>query len=251
MTDELRACVDKLYRVFDRYRQTPMDYCPCCVNKQEYARLLEPKLEDVGHAPIDHYVFNAIHTWGDVDGFKRFLPRIYEALAFERHEISWCLGMWLPIRRLGDAKWDEWPKHERQPIERYLRVLWSNVLDGKPAQPDDGLATDAKEVFEGLAVIYSDVGPFLDVWREKAAQSLEAADRLAQFVRYNEDFFWNGESLGTQDWSPGAAFQVREWLRDPSLSEALAAWLADCDDETTCWSLREALVMLEPYQERQ
>ncbi len=227
------------------------DYCPCCVDEQEYARLVEPKLEDVGHEAIDHYLFNAICTWGDINGFKRFLPRIYEALAFERHECFWSVGMWLPITKLAYGNWQEWPRYERRSIERYLVALWSHVLDGGPSHPDGGLADDADDVIEGLATIYCDIQPFLDVWTAKVHKSLGAAERLAQFLRFNSGFFRKHESLGIEDWTAGAEAQVREWLRDPLLIGALATWLEECEDEAVCRSLLEAMELLELYQENQ
>jgi hypothetical protein len=159
--------------------------------------------------------------------------------------------MWSPITKLAYADWEGWPDCEREAIDRYLRLLWVHVLAGEPAHPDSGIADDADAVLDGLATVYSDVCPFLVVWREKVTETLGAAERIAQFVRFNGDFFQYGKSLGIEGWSAGADAQVQEWLRDPSLVEGLKSWLVDCDDEVICWSLDGAIELLEAYQEKQ
>jgi hypothetical protein len=252
MTDDLKAAVEELYRVFAPYRRTPMDdYCTHCVNEQEYARLVEPELRDVGHEAIDHYMFNAIFTWGDVNGFKRFLPRIYEALAFERHKGVWASGKWAPIARLADANWQEWPKIECQVIERYLDLIWLDVLDGELAHPDDDVVHDAHAIFDGLATIFEDVQPFLDAWQERIAESLGAAERFAQFVRFNVDVFHKGKALGYEGWTKEAEAQVQEWLRGPSLLRKLDDWLVECKDDAILWCLSEAIELLADYQRKE
>lgn len=249
MTDELNAAVEELYGVFAPYRRTPMDgYCPCCVDEQEYARLVEPELREVGHEAIDHYMSNAIFTWGDINGFKRFLPRIFEEWAFDRHEGAWATGRWAPITRLAYANWQDWPRTERESIERYLDLLWLNVLNGEPAHPDDDAVHDADGIIEGLATIFEDVQPFLDVWRRRIGESLGAAERFAQFVRFNGDFFRNGEALGCVEWTEEAEAQVQEWLCDPSLVRMLDGWRFECEDDAISWCLSEAIDLLEGYQ---
>ncbi len=251
MTDDLTGAVEELYRVFAPYRRTPMDeYCPCCVNEDEYARLVDLELRDVTREAIDQYMCNAIFTWGNVNGFKRFLPRIYEVLAFERHGAFSASGMWSPIKRLTYAHWQDWPTVERDVIERYLDLLWLNVLDGKPSPPGGNTAHDADDIFDGLAIIFDDVQPFIDVWREKLARSLGAAERFAEFVRLNDDFLLEGKPLGYGEWTAGADAMVREWLRDPSLVRALDNWLFDCDDDAIFWRISEAIDVLESYRER-
>jgi hypothetical protein len=248
MMEKLKASVEGLYLVFKPYRRAEMDdYCPRCVNEREYARLVEPELEDVGHEALEHYVYNALSCWGDVDGFKRFLPRIYEALAFERPQV-FELGLWEPVVLLREANWEAWPLAERQRVDQFLRALWIDVLGGEPAHPDSRVANDARYIFDGLATVYTDVTFFLDEWSNAAGTTLGAAERLAQFVRYNRDFFQGEDSLGVCDWTPGAAEQVEEWLRDFWLVEALVHYSTGFERTPMGRCLEEAIDLLADYQ---
>jgi hypothetical protein len=103
-------------------------------------------------------------------------------------------------------------------------------------------------IFDGLTTIFEDVQPFLDAWQERIADSLGAAERFAQFIRFNDDLFHTGKALRYEGRTKEAAAQVQEWLRGPSLIRMLDDWLVECKDDAILWCLSEAIELLADYQ---
>jgi len=78
-TKELNASIEKLYATFARYPlRASMDACPCCVTDEDMGRLCSKELRGLEENDISLYAYKAMTTWGDVEDFKHFLPRIFE-----------------------------------------------------------------------------------------------------------------------------------------------------------------------------
>ena len=70
---------DEMYAAFAKYRHPRfLDGCPCCTSTEESASLLNTPLRKVTPARLDRYAFKATTTWGSLDDYRFFLPRIFE-----------------------------------------------------------------------------------------------------------------------------------------------------------------------------
>jgi hypothetical protein len=108
-------------------------------------------------------------TWGDVDQFKYFLPRILELLA---PGLDW--GPEIILGKLDYAGWRSWSKGEQAAVENYCRSLWSHVLTTAGCKAGGFLA--------GFAQICDDLQWFLTEWAQQLPQSPEATHGLLEFV---------------------------------------------------------------------
>lgn len=100
--------------VFGRYpRPATVEGCPCCVSARDSEALLagEP-------AALRRYAGKAISTWGGVDEFRHFLPRLLDAVAAGEVDLDTVTG------KLGYAGWARWPADERAAVRARLVDLW-------------------------------------------------------------------------------------------------------------------------------
>lgn len=128
--------IKTLYRVFARYpRPTRLEGCPCCTDA-ETSRLLETRpLHALTADELSHYAFKAMTTWGDLDEFRYFLPRIFELTAFDalHCDTEVVLG------KLGYAGWTDWPADEQEAIWAYVEALWVQCVRANDIWQADGI----------------------------------------------------------------------------------------------------------------
>jgi hypothetical protein len=71
--------LERLYVVFSGYsRPRRLEGCPCCTSTAEAALLLRKPLRALTVPELEHYAFKALTTWGTLDDYKYFIPRIIE-----------------------------------------------------------------------------------------------------------------------------------------------------------------------------
>ncbi len=176
----MAASVVDLYDVFARYPlRAPVEGCPHCVGR-EYQALLEAQpLRGLDAEHLNLYAFKAMTTWGSVDDFRHFLPRIFDLAALGQ------LGVWLAtvIGKLRYAEWRTWPAEEQQAVEAYLMALWRQTLGRYAGQFDRGRGPfSAEDALVAIASADDELQPFLDEWDALAKQTEAAVAHLAEFV---------------------------------------------------------------------
>lgn len=98
-----------------------MESCPCCVNNEHKQQLLAAPLHELSEEQLSTYSWKAMTTWGNVDDFKHFLPRIFELIA-----ISDLADDVTVLNKLNYAGWDIWVTEERDAVSSFLIALWHN-----------------------------------------------------------------------------------------------------------------------------
>ncbi len=97
---------------------------------------------------ISHYSFKAMTTWGDVEDFKHFLPRLLELSA----TTGLAYGYEVVLGKLEYAKWNEWEETEKDAIRAFLLAWWTESLTNNETW---GLLE-----FKDLYPFFGDVDPF-------------------------------------------------------------------------------------------
>src|SRR5687768_7110520 len=126
MTPELSGAIQDLYAVFRRYRSVSFEGCPDCTSPAETARLAAPLLRELNPDDLARYAFKAMTTWGTIDDFKHFLPRIFDLLA-QTGGGSW-IEPEIVFGKLPYGKWTTWPRRERDALLAYMDALWNDIL---------------------------------------------------------------------------------------------------------------------------
>jgi hypothetical protein len=220
---ELRRAVEGLYQAFSRYPlPRHVDGCPHCVSDADHASLYSKELRDLGATELSRYSFKAMSTWGDVDDFRHFLPRIFELISVDD---SWTVPE-VVFKKLPYGQWETWPLDERQALTTFFEALWSNVLE----RPFD--ASSAEECLCCIAQAADDMMHYLDRWR--VGQSLAHAKHFAWFVEENSN--WSQHPGPFWDDRPSQVAQIVAWLRDPARKIELELIFVHDDPDVTMLS---------------
>ncbi|MGI8553880.1 MAG: hypothetical protein ACR2PL_24280 [Dehalococcoidia bacterium] len=242
----LQNAIDQLYAVFRRYPLRPYtEPCPHCLEGGSIpldaeARLHSKPLRALQGTDLKRYTSDALYTWGEVDDFRHFLPRILELMALGELEL---LDLEMILAKLPYAEWRQWPGAEQSAIESFLLAHWRRLLTTDPFAQTHGTYR-SREWLSGIAMAVDDLTPYLDSWRKN--QTLPALLHLADFV-------WDESGLlgpkrqpnAFLEDRPGQVQQIAEWLRAPETLQSLKSLQeAPLTDDAT-YELERAILILE------
>jgi hypothetical protein len=242
VTSELSAAIEGLYQAFASYPLPEhMPGCPCCHSVDADRPLHSRPLRKLTEEDLDDYARSALLTWGDLDQFRHFLPRIFE-LAVIGDELSF-VDRPIVFEKLSYAEWRYWPEAEQKAVKDFLMAVWRAVIEDPPEEivPRKRYypCNTAEEWLCALAHA-GDLSPYLDEWLR--ASSAAAMWNLATIITrtgmllaqpQGMSAFWNGHM--------DQAEQVSIWLRsepvrkklesaidtfasEPFAEELMAAW---------------------------
>ena len=234
----LEQAIDRLYETFAPYTAQGMSGCPHCVDEAESRRLVSTPLKELTPRDLLHYAFSALYTWGGIDDFKHFLPRVFELVARDELDIAEAL-----LGKPGYGKWRDWPENEQVPVEQFYRALWFDVLARYPHP------LEADPCLCGIARSVDDLRVYLDTW--SAADDRPAVTHLGEFINWNApgvDKKGRGPHLTNPFWKerPQQVQQVADWLLEPARREQVErAFIRFGDDVELTALLEEALYHLD------
>jgi hypothetical protein len=221
----LIAAVDSLYLTFARFPyRASMPACAHCVTDDDLLGLGHSAVRDLPADLLGRYVRKAVSTWGEVDDFKRVLPRLLELVAADDLRVPPTIVM----AKLRRAEWRNWPADEQRATWQFLLAWWHFDLS---RWVGPGLA--AHRILDAISVAEADLGPYFSNWHHLLAGEtdgrLPAVQHLVELLIDSplrpDDPATIGrlapEALGN------AVKQYREFLLDPVTAEELERALAD------------------------
>ncbi|MBB4807711.1 hypothetical protein HNP38_003027 [Chryseobacterium defluvii] len=154
MIPELKSAIESLYMVFSIYPlNSKIQSCPCCVSEDDKEKIHIKSLKDLDGEDLSRYSFKAMTTWGSVDDFRHFLPRIFELLATGNLVVS----EFVILGKLEYGDWQSWPDNERAAIIGFLYGWWKNSLESKPYFE--------KEIFVEIYKLTKNMDRLLESWK--------------------------------------------------------------------------------------
>jgi hypothetical protein len=213
MNLELREAIEHLYKVFNKYPANPnMDGSPMYHDLAQWNRALlaKPLRELSMEEDLNIYYAKAMTTWGDLNDFKHFLPRIFELLTIMPTGIMEEVA----LGKLRYGHYETWPATEQAAIHWYLLAFWQVLLN----EESEWIDALFHAYFPAIANVFPDFNQLLELWA--TADSQVAAQRLASFVYLNEErILKKAVLLGFQNLAP-LDKQFFEWLHSaPALSK--------------------------------
>jgi hypothetical protein len=237
--NELSQAIENLYRIFKRHRPgVDFESCSHCVSETEDVALKKKRLTDITNDDISRYAFKAMTTWGTVEDFKHFLPRIFELVATSE---DFPIEFEVAIGKLAYGKWQFWPDHEIDAIEQFLSAWWNATLSTPFSESTSMLADD---VLCSLAQVVENLDPYLAHWN--SSTDLEAGLHLAAFVDWNFDSLYKKDRIDGAFWKEELTEQQTvEWLRTPERRLRLERLCTENPRHPFAYLLSEAAQKLE------
>ncbi|NQX84836.1 MAG: hypothetical protein HRT67_02845 [Flavobacteriaceae bacterium] len=124
----LKESIDNLYAAFSTYTiegNLRDRCCNCCVSDEEIKQLLSKPLKEISEDDIYHFMTSATTTFGDVNDYKHFLPRILELMKDSEN----ILDDFLTFEKLNYNNWKKWDIHEIKALINYFETSLINALD--------------------------------------------------------------------------------------------------------------------------
>ncbi|HEX8600944.1 MAG TPA: hypothetical protein VF952_20785 [Chloroflexia bacterium] len=173
-TQELQQAIERLYEVFALYPLKPHIYgCDHCVSPQDNARIRSKPLRGLDWDDLQRFAHKSISTWGDVDDFKHFLPRLLELVPEENR---WPISVDRLCLKIYEADFQEWLEIERAVVNAYFLALWRAIIS------TDDVTIEPYEFLDALVDVQLPVQPLLDVWEHTIAHDGAMLHKLTYFV---------------------------------------------------------------------
>jgi hypothetical protein len=130
---KLRESIEELYATFGCYRLPEgwrNNFYIAQYTKEEILR--STPVRKLTDDDLSIYHWKAMTTWGSVEDFKHFVPRLLELIVprAERAESYAPRGLepFMVATKLRYGQWSTWPKRERIAVQDYFMALWSLLL---------------------------------------------------------------------------------------------------------------------------
>jgi len=211
-TNELSESILGLYGTFAVYKSIHVEGCPCCVDDEDKRRLLSKPLRELTTEDVTRYSWKALTTWGTVEDFKHFLPRLFELMATD--ECS-AIEPEVLLSKLRLAEWHTWQKDERRSVAQFLDAVWQDCLTAEAG------SVWVHELLCGIGHSVDELMPFLRAWikcNNKAGYA-----HLVHFIDWNLATIIKRRHLRNSFWSdaPKQMMQVVDWLLNSSTAQEL------------------------------
>ncbi len=177
-------------------------------------------LRELSADDLGFYAHKAMTTWGNVNDFKHFLPRLLELLHLD------CNNNWFDLHaitvKLQYGNWHQWPQNEQEAIGQFIFADWQHLVN----------ETDWEVSLED----FNEYGYYIGLAALITAWQYSHRKRgLKNFVRfaynYGSSIFSSRKAIliGNQDHTTA----LKEWLRERSLAETLEQAFFELQEEAS------------------
>ena len=212
MTNRLNTAIKNLYHVFSRYPgKSDMDGSPVYSDLAKWNQALFAKpLRELTEDDLSKFVGSVMLTWGDVDDFKHFLPRIFELTAqYPPYDV------WFTFDKLNVAEWNKWTEEEQNPVKEYLLALWDNLLQDESKAAE----WEFQDYFSSIANFYPDFTEIIAIWKDNKGKP--SIKHLANFIfKERENLFDKGCINGMYKKKENVA-ELTTWLLSSEAIDSL------------------------------
>lgn len=137
--------------------------------------LFSKDLNDLTAQDLSRFAGKSMTTWGDVDDYKHFLPRIFELTA----ELDTPYEVWIAFDKLQYGNWDTWEDVEKESIYKYMLSLWDSLLKNDSEKAEWLFM----EYFSALVRFYPKLPDILNIWAQETGKP--ATNHLVNLI-FNE-----------------------------------------------------------------
>ena len=143
-----RQEIERLYEVFSRYPcPKHLEGCPCCTSAEAGELLVRTPLRRIPAPDLEHYAFKALSTWGTLDDYKYFIPRILELT----EDGSLLCDTEITLGKLPYGNFRDWPSDEQEAIRDVITAVWLEKVRASDLDGADALLCGAARVFDDIS----------------------------------------------------------------------------------------------------
>ncbi len=170
---DLKHSIENLFITFSQYTTSGIHYCDCgCVDEEDVKKLHSKPLRQLETEDIAVFHGKALYTWGEIEHYKHFLPRVLELYSTKRKLA--IIDLYDIGNKLEFAKWTEWPLNEVQAVKDFIIADWIDFVNDSIVELRD---TDLENYSQFL-----NVAELLKFWNIK--QSEKALKNFVLFFYY-------------------------------------------------------------------
>jgi hypothetical protein len=169
----LKTVIENLYDAFSQYTTLGIHHCDCgCIDEEDVKKLHSKPLRQLEVDDLSSYHGSALYTWGDLEHYKHFLPRVFELYALKRNYA--LIGLYEIGTKLEFAMWTEWPPNEVCAVKDFVLADWIEFANDSTSEISDSDLGNYSRFF--------DVEELLKMW--KITQSEKALKNFVLFFYY-------------------------------------------------------------------
>ena len=208
----------ELYREFSKYPfDRNMSGDPAFPFLTDNAVLQKRPLRELTPDDFHYYFQKAITTWGTIDDFKHFIPRLLELMAQKYFGLVEVDPFWI-LTKLCFAAWRQWPNSEQIAVCATFETLFYCLLkDSHPTRYDQR----AFQLFEGITECTENLSPYTKLVDQNASS---AVDLQLAYYFLDTKYQWLESATNQTDFDPRRALsarqrQVAEWLSKSTIRD--------------------------------
>lgn len=199
MTEELKIAIEDLYFTFSAYPVNHfIDGCPCCVSNSDKEKIHSKALKELKEEDLSRYTFKSMTTWGNVNDFKHFLPRIFELLSTK----EFIVENFVVLGKLEYGEWRTWPEQEQKAIDNFLYTWWVDLIKKMTYFDIDD--------FTRLIKLTKNIEALLSLWKISFEDN-----SFVNYIDFLEEYYVDliNKRKHFKDISPEEADAVLEWSK--------------------------------------
>lgn len=231
MTEEFKIAIEELYKTFDKYPfKSTIEGWTCCVSDNDKSTLHSKQLRELEDEDISRYAFKAMTTWGDVNDFKHYLPRIFELAATRKLIVD----TFVILGKLDYGNWKEWDSDEQNSIQKFLKAWWKHDIN-------NATYFDSEVLIE-LNKRTQDLPAMLNDWNTSVD-----SQGFRNYVDFVESHYpeLKGKNKSFKDFSRGEIETLISWIESNSGKLEDGFFRHESEDEEFSKRISDTLYMFE------
>ena len=150
--------VANLYETFKGYRiGTNFGQGDTFIRPEQVAKVTARPLRELSASDLDVFALKTMTTWGSVQQFKHFLPRLFELLLDDWETFSFPEVL---VEKLSYGEWKKWPAREQTAVKEFLGYFWTYQLKMPLNYDGEGRIG---EVLSAIFEVTGNLEPYLEI----------------------------------------------------------------------------------------